>query len=206
LPGDLPQRSKRKQEIVRVIDGALPEEMVRKARRAIARLGNERLRESYFTTFWLPGEAEPAHAIEAAVRRLSRHVAKSKGVEWWIGRSYTNDVPIEFHFDHDVKGAKMRCPRTSSVFFFNRVRGGQLAVLDRRQSEMQVVKPRRNRYAVFAGNLLHGVLDRNGETPRRKLPGPKGRLRITLVVNYWNERPSRVPTWSESRQYRTLRE
>lgn len=191
---------------MRVIDRALSDSAVRRARKAIAKLGNERLRESYFTTFWLPRSATPAHSIEEAVRALSKHVATAEGVEWWIGRSYTNDVPIEFHFDHDVQGATMRYPRASSVFFFNSVKGGQLAVLDRRQRDMQVVKPRRNRYAIFAGNLLHGVLDRNGETPRRKLPGPRGRLRITLVINYWNERPSRVPTWSESRKYRTLRE
>ena len=65
--------------------------------------------------------------------------------------------------------------------------------------------PRRNRYAVFAGNLLHGVLDARGRTPGRPLSGPAGRLRVTLVVNYWERRPTDVPTWNESGIYRSLR-
>ena len=55
------------------------------------------------------------------------------------------------------------------------------------------MKPRRNRYAIFAGNLFHGVLG-----------GAKGRLRVTLVVNYWDRRPTGVPTWRESGAYRAL--
>jgi hypothetical protein len=78
------------------------------------------------------------------------------------------------------------------------VRGGQLAVTDQTLSKihadaLQTVKPRRNRYAIFAGNLFHGVLS-----------GPPGRLRITLVVNFWAKRPAGVPTWRESGVYRAL--
>jgi len=107
-----------------------------------------------------------------------------------------------------VKGSARRRPKLSSVFFFNAVRGGQLVVTDatpgRAPTRLESVKPRRNRYALFAGNLLHGVLDANGETPTRALPGPRGRLRVTLVVNYWDVRPTAVSTWSESRLYRAL--
>jgi hypothetical protein len=212
IAGDLRQRRQRKQALVKVIEPALPETVVRSARRAIARLGHERLRESYFTTFWLANGAQPAHAIERAVRALTA-LARPRGcagAEWWIGRSYTNDVPIEFHFDHDVKGRTPRHPRLSTVFFFNRVKGGQLAVTDqrpggRRATRMEAIAPRRNRYAIFAGDLLHGVLDRDGRTPTKRLGGPRGRLRVTLVVNFWSERPSKVPAWRESRLYRSLR-
>lgn len=196
---------------MRVIDGALPEPVVVAARRAIARLGEERLRQSYFTTFWLGQGEAPRNPVERAVRELSElaRPPRCAGSEWWIGRAYTNDLPIEFHFDEDVLGKRRRHPRVSSVFFFNRVRGGQLAVTDARPgrapSRLETVAPRRNRYASFAGNLLHGVLDRNGETPRKKLPGPRGRLRVTLVVNFWSERPGNVLPWSESRHYRRLR-
>jgi hypothetical protein len=212
LRGDLPQRGIRSQALVRVIDGALPEALVAAARRAIARLKDSRLRESYFTTFWLANEAAPRNDVERAVRALSRK-AKPKdcaGAEWWIGRSYTSEVPIGFHFDEDVRGRQKRHPQLSSVFFFNRVRGGQLAVTDARPGfeaeKLEAIKPRRNRYAVFDGDLLHGVLDARGRTPNRKLPGPRGRLRVTLVVNFWIERPSKVPVWSESRLYRALRD
>lgn len=194
-----------------MIDGALPEALVAAARRAIARVGNERLAQSYFTTFWL-GEGDPSqNPVERAVRELWKLARPQRcaGCEWWIGRAYTNDLPIEFHFDEDVLGKKRRHPRLSSVFFFNRVRGGQLAVTDARPgrapSRLEAVAPRRNRYALFAGDLLHGVLDRNGRTPRKKLRGARGRLRVTLVVNFWDERPSEVLRWSETQHYQRLR-
>jgi len=197
---------------VRVIDAALPDALVRRARAAISRLRRERLRSSYFTTFWLPREAAPAHSLEEAVLALWK-LARPRGcagAEWWIGRSHTTRVPLEFHFDQDVKGRQRRHPRLSSVFFFNPVRGGQLAVTDQvpgsdAATRLETIAPRRNRYAVFAGNLLHGVLDARGRTPGRRLPGPAGRLRVTLVVNYWERRPTDVPTWNESGIYRPLR-
>ena len=90
------------------------------------------------------------------------------------------------------------------MLFFNRVRGGQLAVFDARQEAVQAVAPRANRYAVFAGDRLHGVLDARGRVPAGPLPGPRGRLRLTLVVNFWRRRPSGVRPWAESRVYRRL--
>jgi len=181
------------------VDGALPASLARRARRAIARLGTSRLRESYFTTFWLPDGARPGHAVEEAVLALWKLAGvRCAGVEWWIGRSYTNRLPIEFHYDQDVKGRRRRHPLGSSVFFFNRVRGGQLVVTDqtprrRAPTRLQSVKPRFNRYALFAGDRLHGVMK-----------GPGERLRVTLVVNFWRARPTDVPTWSESGMYRAL--
>src|ERR1700682_517600 len=211
--GDLPHRGRRSRALVRVIDGALPEALVRPARAAISRIGSERLQSSYFTTFWLPREAVPSHALEKAVLALWK-LARPRGcvgVEWWIGRAHTTRIPVEFHFDQDVKGRGRRHPRFSSVFFFNRVRGGQLAVTDQvpggaGASRLDTVAPRRNRYAVFGGNFLHGVLDARGRTPGRPLEGPPGRLRVTLVVNYWTRRPTDVLTWSESGVYRSLRQ
>jgi len=206
-------------DLVRVRDRALDDALVRRVRRAIRRLGTERLRESYFTTFWLGRGELAANAVEEAVLALWRLAApgpRCAGAEWWIGRSYTTDVPVGFHFDQDVRAARgLRHPRLSSVFFLNRVRGGHLAVTDQRAGPggkprpaaagaLQAVAPRRNRYAVFDGRLFHGVLDARGRAPGRKLPGPRGRLRITLVVNFWDRRPSRVPRWREARAYRAL--
>ncbi len=197
---------------MRVIDAALPDALVRRARAAITRLGRERLRSSYFTTFWLPRGVAPAHVVEEAALALWK-LARPRGcagAEWWIGRSHTTRIPLEFHFDQDVKGRRRRHPRLSSVFFFNPVRGGQLAVTDQipgggAATRLETIPPRRNRYAVFPGNLLHGVLDARGRSPGRRLPGPAGRLRVTLVVNYWERRPTDVPTWDESGIYRSLR-
>ena len=194
-----------------MIDAAAPEDLVSRARRAIARIGSERFRDSYFTTFWLPRGARPGHAVEELVLALWKLARPRRciGVEWWIGRAYTDRLPIDFHFDQDVKGRTRRHPRLSSVFFFNSVRGGHLAVFNQRPNgraatRLQSVKPRRNRYAVFAGDLLHGVVP--PAASRRQTPGSSAprRMRITLVVNYWERRPTSVPTWSEGRWYRAL--
>jgi hypothetical protein len=205
-----------------VVDAAIDPSLLRRARRAIARLGTERLRESYFTTFWLQRGARPSHAIEEAVLALWKLAAPGEsvsGAEWWVGRSYTTAVPIGFHFDQDVKALRaLSHPVLSSVLFFNSVRGGQLAITDQvpgrggrpvpaEPTRLQAVKPRANRYAIFRGDRLHGVLDANGNTPgSRALAGPRGRLRVTLVVNYWARRPTAVPAWNESRVYPSLRQ
>src|SRR3954471_22390245 len=116
-------RARGAEALVRVIDDALPPSLVSAARRAISRLRDARFRESYFTTFWLDDAQPPRHALEQAVRALSRQARPrgTSGAEWWIGRSYTNAVPIGFHHDEDVRGRRKRHPRLSSVFFFNRV-------------------------------------------------------------------------------------
>ena len=196
-----------------MIEDALAPPLLRRARAAIARIGSERLRQSYFTTFWLPRDAAPAHAVEEAVLELWR-LARPRGcagAEWWIGRAHTTRIPVEFHFDQDVQGRNLRQPRLSSVLFFNAVRGGQLAVTDQvpgraEAKRLETVAPKRNRYAIFRGNLMHGVLDARGCTPGPRLPGPPGRMRITLVVNYWERQPTRVRPWNESRVYRRLRQ
>jgi hypothetical protein len=205
--------------LARVVEGVLDDRLVTRARRAIARLGTRGLRQSYFTTFWLPRGEPPANAVEEAVQVLWSVAAPGRrctGAEWWIGRSYTTEVPVGFHFDQDVRAARgLRHPLVSSVFFFNRVRGGQLAITDQRAdpsgrpipaqaTALQVIQPRRNRYAVFEGVLLHGVLDARGHTPGAKLAGAQGRLRVTLVVNFWAKRPTGVPRWRDTRAYRAL--
>ena len=90
-------------------DDAAPEAAVRRARRAIDRLGKAYLGESYFTTFWLRRGKGPAHAVEQAVLALwpiAAPEAACSGAEWWIGRAYTTDLPIGFHFDQDVKARR----------------------------------------------------------------------------------------------------
>jgi hypothetical protein len=208
-----------------VIDSAAPAALLGKAGRLFARLGEQRMKEGYFTTFWLPSGAPPAHAFEELAISLSAHGLRSAGerareiagLEWWLGRSYTNHIPLGFHFDLDVKGrGAVRFPIVSSVFFFNSVRGGQLAITDQlpdaksrptpaQPTQLEAIAPEPNRYALFDGRRYHGVLDANGHVPGRKLPGPRGAMRRTLVINYWAARPAEVPTWAESRAYRALR-
>ena len=212
-----------------VIDAAAPSALVSRAARLFTRLGTQRMKEGYWTTFWMPLGERPARAASTAFEELALALLphaqtqagpaapQIAGIEWWLGRSYTNHVPLGFHFDLDVKGrGAVRYPVVSSVFFFNAVRGGQLAITDQRPdargravpeepTRMEAVEPKANRYALFDGKLFHGVLDRNGHVPGRPLGGPQGRMRRTLVINYWGARPSDVPTWGESRAYEVLR-
>ncbi len=206
--------------LARTIDDAASEPRVRRARRLLARLGRQQLRQSYWTTFWMPRDAEPAHALEELVAELW-HVAapgpRCAGAEWWLGRAHTTRIPVGFHFDQDVKAQRgFRHPRLSSVFFFNSVRGGQLAITDQRPGprgeprpaqarELLAIAPKRNPYAIFPGDLFHGVLDARGRAPGKAVPGAPGRMRLTLVINYWERRPTGVPRWSESRAYPALR-
>lgn len=209
----------RAKALARVVEPALDERLVQRARRAIARLGTIGLKQSYFTTFWLGRGEEPANAVEEAVQSLWRAAAPGSscaGAEWWVGRSYTTAVPVGFHFDQDVRAERgLRHPLFSSVFFFNRVRGGHLAITDQRAgpsgqpvpaqpSALEAIAPRRNRYAIFDGGLFHGVLDARGRTPGARLRTPAGRLRVTLVVNFWARRPTAVPRWRDTRAYRAL--
>ena len=206
--------------LLRTIDEAAPGPLLARARRLLGRLGTQGMRDGYWTTFWLPALGEPSHALEELALALAAHAAAGQrcaGLEWWLGRSYTTRIPVGFHFDLDVKGSgAVRFPLVSSVFFFNRVRGGQLAVTDQRPdargrpqpaeaTALETVAPAPNRYALFDGSLFHGVLDAAGRVPGRPLPGPPGRIRRTLVINYWAARPSGVPTWGESRAYPALR-
>ena len=240
----MPQRSRGSQAgshaqtqpapLATVIDAAAPTALVSRAARLFTRLGTQRMKEGYFTTFWLPLRTQPVHAAATAAANafeglalalLPHALAKAGpgaerivGLEWWLGRSYTNRVPLGFHFDLDVKGkGAVRYPLVSSVFFFNRVRGGQLAITDQRPdargravpqqpTRMEAIVPKPNRYVLFAGELFHGVLDANGHVPGKPLAVPPGRMRRTLVINYWAARPSDVPAWGESRAYRVLRE
>jgi hypothetical protein len=214
-------------------DGAAPEAVVRRARRAIGRLGKARLADSYFTTFWLPCDAleavrggasagrwprphppshppphvgpNPIEELVALLWKIAKPPRDCAGAEWWIGRAYTNALPIGFHFDQDVKARRGRQhPALSSVFFFNRVRGGQLAVTDQlpgragapspqKPGALSIAVPRRNRYVVFRGDRFHGVLDSEGRSKGPVSRTPAGRLRVTLVINFWRRRPTAVP-------------
>jgi hypothetical protein len=170
-------------------------------------------------------EDPPETIVDAAAARLLPCLpekAKLIGIEWWIGRMRTTHVPLDFHHDRDVRlfeeTGRISHPRWSSVFFLNPVRGGSLLVTDQRLARrgrnlvlvpaeartFATVRPEANRFAVFPGNLCHGVLDALDRVPGRTLgPVPRS-LRLTVVINWWSARPRGLRTWSESRAYRSL--
>ena len=50
---------------------------------------------------------------------------------------------------------------------------------------------------------VHGVLDAENQLPGRRLPRQKA-LRLAVIVNFWRARPTRLPTFAQSRAYRGL--
>jgi hypothetical protein len=201
-------------------DSALPEAHFQRLWRRVRALGTERLRQTYQTTFWF-ALGEPTNVVEEAILALRPRVPVRRGlvgVEWWLSRMHTTDVRVDFHQDRDeklaLKGGPLVHPRFTSLLFMNRVRGGALAVtrappcednpsLAPDTDEFDLVTPRPNRFTCFRGDLTHGVLDARNQIPDGKLPGTS-RLRVTLVMNWWHQRPTDLPTFAESRVYRSL--
>ena len=79
------------------------------------------------------------------------------------------------------------------MLFLNAVPYGELVITDqvltekgarpKQPQDMRFIRPRRNLYAVFPGHLYHGVIGRLWRTQRPP------RLRVTMAVNWWTERP-----------------
>jgi hypothetical protein len=206
--------------LVHVSDGALPAPFFRRIRSQVRALGGERMRSTYQTTFWFAlGRA--SSVVEEAVLLLRSHLPSQPiaGVEWWLSRMKTNRVGVDFHQDRDEKlvkrSGRVRHPRFSSVLFLNRVRGGALAVTLQSPDggnpscvplplEADLVAPRANRLVWFEGNLTHGVLDADNQVPNDKKRGV-GELRLSVVLNWWSQPPSGIPTFSEAGVYAPLR-
>ena len=205
---------------VQIHDRALPPRLFSGLHRAIQRIGNERLRQTYQTTFWYDLAAPRAYpeAAALALRPRLTELGPIDGVEWWLSRMDPNDVGVDFHRDRDEKLAlrtgRQRHPDWSSVLFLNRCRGGLLAVTAEppdptrpshapRRLDFDLVAPVPNRFTCFEGSLTHGVLDARNQIPDEPLPG-RSRLRLTLVLNWWRRRPSAIPEWKRSRHYRAL--
>jgi hypothetical protein len=206
--------------LVHLHDTALPAADFTRLWRRVRALGSERLRQTYQTTFWFD-LGTPTSLVEQTILALRPRVplpGRLAGVEWWLSRMRTTDVRVDFHQDRDEKlalaGGPLVHPRYTSLLFMNRVRGGALAVTRAPPCEdnpslapdtdaFDLVMPRPNRFVYFRGDLTHGVLDARNQIPDGKLPGAS-RLRVTLVMNWWSQRPMELPTFAESRVYRSL--
>jgi hypothetical protein len=206
--------------LIRLHEPALPPRVFSRLRRAVARVGRERLRTTYQTTFWFDF-GRPSCVPEVAILALRQRVSRSlplAGAEWWLSRMYATDVQVDFHQDRDERlalaGGRDIHPALSSVLFLNHVRGGALAVTAEPPCEgnparspagraWDLVAPRPNRFALFAGNLTHGVLDAHNQVPTRRLREP-ARLRLALIVNWWRRRPTGIPSFASSGVYRSM--
>ena len=206
--------------LVSIVDGALPKSQHRKLKAAIVGLGTERIVAGYQTTFWYALGTRPSNVVEEAVVVLAALLPAKKrvGVEWWLSRMRTSNVKVDFHRDRDNarfdETGQERHPEISSLLYLGACRGGLLAVTREAPNpgnqafapdvhDFDFVTPRANRFTWFDGTLTHGVLDANNELPGRKLPREPN-LRLAIAVNFWAERPWRVPLFGQSRHYRAL--
>jgi hypothetical protein len=155
------------------------------------------------TTFWYSLDQQPMNVFESVIsdlRPLAEPSAQVTGVEWWFSVGITNKTPhwlLPCHFDRndltEKDADKLEYPEKASVLFLNSVPYGELVVTDqvftkkgiqpKQPKDMRFIQPRENLYAVFPGNLYHGVIGRMWRPLR------KTKLRITMAVNWWCAKP-----------------
>ena len=192
---------------------ALPRPLFGRAVRAVEAVGSDRMENmgSYSTTFWFPLGAKPTNIVEECVSKLCTLVRpgpKCIGMEWWLGRlKYGESLP--FHTDRDRSLRKLTGqivhPLWSSILYLNRFPSSPTVVYDQvlgPDGESWVPpKPKSgraldavpNHYAVFRGDLRHGVVANGAaqKTAARSAETKKSpKLRLTLLVNYWDRRPA----------------
>jgi len=173
---------------------ALPVSVFRRLVRAVLRIGEERLAEGYTTNFWYGFDAMPGNLAEEVIMQLLplvRPGARCIGAEWWLGRlRYGESLPL--HFDRDLSLEAQRgeivYPLWSSILYLNRYPSSPTVILERTPENGappaggKAVYPAPNHYAIYRGDLQHGVLARRSA---RKPPG----IRLTFLVNFWDRRP-----------------
>lgn len=204
-------------------DQALPPRLFVRLHKAIEALGEQRLRQTYQTTFWFGFDPPaPSNVVEEAIVHLRKTAPRDAravvGAEWWLSRMRTSNVQVDFHRDRDERLAlttgRQVHPTVSSVLFLNRSRGGLLAVTRQAPNPanpamapdvlaLDLVEPRPNRYAWFDGRMTHGVLDAGNQIPGKRLPTERS-LRLTIAINLWKKRPLEVPRFLERKIYRSL--
>ncbi len=158
----------------------------------------------YRTTFWYPRGRQPAHLLEQVIEGLALAVQPTPdviGTEWWFSVVRTNAAPLWLlpcHFDRsdldEREPSRIRHPEWASVLFLNDVPYGELMITEQvigvdaepfpyQARQARFVMPDVNRYAVFPGQLFHGVAGRMWRPREPEV------LRVSLAVNWWTERP-----------------
>lgn len=198
---------------INLFEGALPAALFRRLGRAVRAVGTERMEDmgTYSTTFWLPVGTKPSNVVEDAVTLLYTIVQPGPeciGMEWWLGRLKRGES-LPFHTDRDrslrKETGQIVNPLWSSILYLNRFPSSPTIVLDQvlgadgkswvppKAERGQTLDAIPNHYVVFRGDLRHGVVAQghegsgNGQAQTMK---KTGELRLTLLVNYWDRRPS----------------
>jgi len=197
---------------INLFKDALPRPLFRRLVRAVRAVGTEGMEGmgSYSTTFWVPLGAKPTNIVEECVSQLFILVQPGPlciGMEWWLGRLKYGES-LRFHTDRDRSLRKQTGqivhPLWSSILYLNRFPSSPTVVFDQVLSPdgkswvppeptfVKTLDAIPNHYAVFRGDLRHGVVANEAEQQppglsRETEKSPE--LRMTLLVNYWDRRP-----------------
>src|SRR5207249_11173892 len=163
---------------INLFKDALPRPLFRRLVRAVRAVGTEGMEGmgSYSTTFWAPLDAKPTNIVEECVSQLFIFVQPGLlciGMEWLLGRLKYRES-LRFHTDRDRSLRKQTGqivhPLWSSILYLNRFPSSPTVVLDQVLSpdgkswipphaqfgrELEAIP---NHYAVFRGDLRHGVV------------------------------------------------
>jgi len=169
----------------------------------------------YFSYYFPMDKRAPINIIESTikhhllplVRRGFGHTLDNSphyvGAEWWVHKrvfdnssKYTHGHVLHFDSDQEAfykRGVK-RLSHVSSVMYLAGEVGGPTLVIPETVDEHQTkpakeawrVKPGTNRYAVFPGQYLHGVLPSKLVPVEDSVDGKRGQ-RLTLLVAFWEE-------------------
>lgn len=198
---------------VSLFEDALPLPLFRRLVCAVEAVGTDRMEHmgSYSTTFWFAAGAEAINIAEECVSELRALVQPGPecvGMEWWLGRLKYGES-LAFHTDRDRSLRKQTGeivhPLWSSILYLNSFPSSPTIVLDQvlapdgkswipsKATSSRSLEAVPNHYAVFRGDLRHGVVAKGAATDPASVPGQPHKtpeLRLTFLVNYWHRRPA----------------
>ncbi len=172
---------------ISAIDNAVPAHVIRELRAQIIGSQAQRPKPGDGGTYWYALDAPARLLFEQVIQHLRSYVPRGHeliGAEWWF-RATTTDTGFPFHFDRDEGiRSSIVSPDLASILYLSNA-GGPTVILDATPSRSAAPKsgialhPRRGRFGMFPGTLLHGVLPaRSGRWPR-----------VTMLVNWWRSVP-----------------
>jgi len=193
---------------IRVFDEALPSALFDRIVSAVRDIGSENLKDGYNTNFWFPRHMQPSNIAEetiAALTKLADPPANCIGTEWWLGR-LKYGKKLRLHFDRDLtrsrKFGEHEYPLYGSILYLNAFPSSPTVILGqipgsdprtkipKKPAYRESVQAVANRYAVFRGNLRHGVVPDTDSINRSDGSEHQSEeLRLSLLVNYWHVRP-----------------
>jgi hypothetical protein len=198
---------------ITVYDNVLPEELFGKVTEFLDKEGESLSLQK--TSFWTDFSLKncPIEEMAAYLKPFITEERKNNtivGAEWWVKYKDKSEVGHPLHKDIDdklyLKNKKVKRPDIGSVFYLNYSNGleGNLVLYTSPYSNTPIyVPPEPNRLVVFdAGNLPHGVTNKDGEIIDRSSPQEKATIltndfRICVPINWWSNEISEAQGYKE---------